>query len=80
MRIKRPSGSLQEGVTWSDRKKIKHKLIEMVQKNPKVSWESLEAAVDQWWSAATIRGWMTTRLGYKLYDEIVIALVTLQAT
>ena len=42
---------------------IKHKLIEMFRKNPKVSWVSLAAEVDQWCSAATIQQWMTTREG-----------------
>ena len=55
---------------------IKHELIEMVRKNPKVSWESLTAGVDQWCSAATICRRMTTRAGYKLYDERVITLLS----
>ena len=57
-------------------KTIKHKLIEMVQKNSKVSWDFLVAGVEHWCSAATICRWMTTRAGYKLYDEIVIHLLS----
>ena len=57
-------------------KNIKHGLIEMVWKNPKVMWESLAAVEDQLCSAATIRRRMTTRAGYKLYDERVIPLLS----
>ena len=48
----------------------------MVRNNPKVSWESLAAGVDQWCSAATIRQWMTTRAVYKLYDERIITFLS----
>ena len=57
-------------------KNIKHELIDFFRNNPKVSWESLAAGVDKWCSYSTIRQYMTTRAGYKLYDERVIPLLS----
>jgi hypothetical protein len=48
----------------------------MLKRNPKISWESLELAIDRWCSASTIRRWVTSFDGLQTYCERVIPLLS----
>jgi hypothetical protein len=39
---------------------IKSRIIEMLKRNPKISWEALELAIDRWCSASKIRRCVTS--------------------
>ena len=50
-------------------------ITDAIRKNPRRSWEGIEKDIEHWCSAATIRRWVTSRAGYKLYCERVIPLL-----
>jgi len=55
---------------------IKESIIDAIRKNPKISWSGIEAEIDFWCSASTIRKWVTSRKGYSLYAERIIPLLS----
>jgi hypothetical protein len=44
---------------------IKSRITEMLKRDPKISWESLELGIDRWCSASTIRRWVTSFDGFE---------------
>ena len=47
-------------------------LIKALQKYNSASYASLEAEINCWCSAGTIRRWVTSRDGYRVYKERII--------
>jgi hypothetical protein len=55
---------------------IKNDIIAAIRKNPRRAWVGIETDIHNWCSAATIRRWVSSRAGYKLYAERVIPLLS----
>ena len=55
---------------------IETALADALQKNNSASYASLEAKIDYWCSAGTIRRWVTSRDGYRVYKERIIPLLS----
>jgi hypothetical protein len=48
---------------------IKSRIIEMLKRDPKISWASLELGIARWCSASTIRRWITSFDSFPTYCE-----------
>jgi hypothetical protein len=55
---------------------IKNDIIAAIRKNPRRAWVGIKTDINNWCSAATIRRWVSSRAGYKLYVERVIPLLS----
>jgi hypothetical protein len=55
---------------------IKNDIIAAIRKNPRRAWVGIEKDIHNWCCAATIRRWVSSRAGYKLYAERVIPLLS----
>ena len=51
---------------------IPSRITEALTQNPKWSWSGIEHDLEYWCSATTIRCYLTTRVGYRLYAERII--------
>jgi hypothetical protein len=48
---------------------IKNDINAEIQKNPRRAWVGIKKDINNWCCAATIRRWVSSRAGYKLYAE-----------
>jgi hypothetical protein len=55
---------------------IPQQIINTVKANPMISWKGLEGEINHWCSDGTIRRWLTSWVGYKLYTDRVIPLLS----
>ncbi len=55
---------------------IKDEIVTALKKNPKSSWRHIEKIINHWCCDSTIRRWLTSKEGYKLYAERVIPLLS----
>jgi hypothetical protein len=55
---------------------IQSRITDMLKDNPKISWESLELAIDRWCCASTIRRWAISHPTFKTYCERVVPLLS----
>jgi hypothetical protein len=55
---------------------IAQQIINAVRANPKISWKGLKGKINHWCSDETIQHWLTSQVGYKLYTECVILLLS----
>ena len=55
---------------------IKEALLDALRNNNSISYTRLEAKIDHWCSAGTIRRWVQSREGFRLYMERVIPLLS----
>jgi hypothetical protein len=55
---------------------IAQQIINAVRANPKILWKALKGMINHWCSDGAIRRWLTSRVGYKLYMERVITLLS----
>ena len=55
---------------------IKDRIIDLLQTNNNASYVQLESSINNWCSAETIRRWVTSRPGYKLYRERIVPLLS----
>ena len=58
------------------RPSIEATLIRSIQKNNSVTYEQLESKIKFWCSSATIRRWLTSRDGFKVYKERITPLLS----
>ncbi len=56
--------------------RIKDEIVTALKKNPKSSWQHIEKTINHWCCGSTIRRWLTSKEGYKLYAECVIPLLS----
>ena len=55
---------------------IAGRIADSLHRNPKRSWLGIEHDINYWCSASTIRRFLTTRVGYRLYAERIIPLLS----
>lgn len=55
---------------------IKDQLITLLQKDNSLSYEGLSNGINHWCNPSTIRRWITTREGFKMYGEQIIPLLS----
>jgi hypothetical protein len=56
--------------------RIKDEIVIALKKNPKSSWRHVEKTINHWCCDSTIRRWLTSKEGNKLYAERVIPLLS----
>ena len=78
------SFNLEQTQTWEAYRRehirkqpiIKEALLQALRNNNSISYTKLEAKIDHWCSAGTIRRWVQSREGFNLYTERVIPLLS----
>jgi hypothetical protein len=53
-----------------------NEIISALKKNPKSSWRHIEKEINHWCCDSTIRKWVTSKKGFKVYAERIIPLLS----